>query len=175
VAKVSRARDDDLLSHDDDDRRVVEAQLGRPPRGKWVVARRCHLGVPMVIENHPRLDDGSPFPTTFWLTCPLLVKRVSTLESRGALSELTEALGADDVLKKRLRAALERYRVRRDTHEVLDDAGEPPGGGPDRVKCLHAHVAHELADPPNPVGAMALERVGWPDCVVACVARGGTA
>jgi hypothetical protein len=150
----------------------VAAQLGRPPRGRWRVARRCHLDVPMVIENHPRLDDGSPFPTTFWLTCPLLTKRVGTLESQGTLSEVTEWLGDDDDLRNRLSTAIERYRARRDSHEVVGDGGSPPGGGPDRVKCLHAHVAHELADPPNPAGAIALQRAGWPDCVVPCVAKG---
>jgi hypothetical protein len=160
------------LHHNESDRVAVQSQLGRPPRGRWAVARRCHLGVPMVIENHPRLDDGSPFPTTFWVTCPILVKRVSTLESLGALSEVTDTLDADGGLKERLVSALERYRARRDTLEVLDDRGEPPGGGPDRVKCLHAHVAHELADPPNPVGAIALARTGWPDCVAPCVAWG---
>jgi hypothetical protein len=172
MATTSAARHDHPLSHNEDDRRVVEAQLGRRPRGQWGVARRCHLGVPMVIENHPRLHDGSPFPTTFWLTCPLLIKRVGTLESRGMLSEVTGLLGADEDLRRRMSNALVRYRARRDSHEVLDDWSSPPGGGPDRVKCLHAHVAHELADPPNPAGAIALEKVGWPDCVVPCVAHG---
>lgn len=123
----------------------------------------------MVIENHPRMDDGSPFPTTFWLTCPLLIKRVGTLESRGMLTEVNRLLRADDDLRARMSSALNRYRERRDSYEVLDDWNSPPGGGPDRVKCLHAHVAHELADPPNPSGAIALEQVGWPDCVVPCV------
>jgi hypothetical protein len=175
VAKTSAARDDHPLSHGDDDRHIVEAQLGRRPRGKWGVARRCHLGVPMVIENHPRLDDGSPFPTTFWLTCPLLVRRVGTLESRGMLTEVTRLLGADDDLRERMSSALDRYRARRDSHEALDEWDSPPGGGPERVKCLHAHVAHELADPPNPAGGIALERVGWPDCVAPCVAGGESA
>lgn len=156
------------LDHSLEDRRLVELQLGRPPRGRWSVVRRCHLGIPMVIENHPRLADGRPFPTTFWLTCPLLVKRAGTLESIGWMSELTGELHAGGDLRARLFDAVARYAARRDSHERISVAA-PPGGGPDRVKCLHAHLAHELADPPNPIGARVLARTGWPDCVLPCV------
>ena len=138
------------------------------------MARRCHLGVPMVIENAPRLEYGSPFPTLFWLTCPILVRRVSKLESDGRMAQMTERL-RDDGLRARLEDAIERYVTRRDGHELLSDAGAPPGGGPDRVKCLHAHVAHELADGPNPVGAATMAEVGWPDCVAPCVSPEGGA
>lgn len=160
------------LDHSDEDRAVVEAQLGRAPRGAWAVARRCHLGVPMVIENHPRLADGSPFPTLFWLTCPILVKRASRLEAGGWMTEVGDDLARDPVLRERLSAALDAYRERRDRHEAIEEAGGPPGGGPGRVKCLHAHLAHELAAPPNPVGARTLERAGWPDCRAPCVEAG---
>ena len=148
---------------------VVEAQLERPVRGSWNVAARCHLGVPMVIESHPVMEDGSPFPTTFWLTCPILVKRASRLEASGTMASMTEALETDEHLRERLREAVARYRARRDTHLVIKESGGPPGGGPDRVKCLHAHLAHELADPPNPIGARTLAQTGWPDCVQPCV------
>jgi hypothetical protein len=157
------------LEHTDDDRRVVEAQLGRPVRGRWAVAGRCHLGVPMVIENHPRLEDDTPFPTLFWLTCPLLIRRMSRLEAEGYMAELGARMNEHPDLRVRLIAAIARYRARRDGHEVVEDAGAPPGGGPDRVKCLHAHLAHELADPPNPAGAGSLAKAGWPDCVSPCV------
>ena len=157
------------LEHSEADRRAVEVQLGRPVRGRWAVARRCHLGVPMVIENGPRLDDGSPFPTLFWLTCPILAKRASRLESDGEMALITERLSADDRLKERLAAAIARYRDRRAELEPIEDAGSPPGGGPDRVKCLHAHLAHELADPTNPIGALTLAAAGWPDCAAPCV------
>jgi hypothetical protein len=159
------------MQHSDEDAAVVEAQLGRPARGFWSVARRCHLGLPMVIENHPRFDDGTPFPTLFWLTCPILVKRASALEASGTMSELTALLEGDTDLRSRFAGALARYRRRRDSYEVIPDGGSPPGGGPDRVKCLHAHTAHELADGPNPIGARALAQVGWPDCVAPCVDR----
>jgi hypothetical protein len=159
------------LEHSAEDRRIVELQLGRPVRGRWSVARRCHLGVPMVIENHPRLEDGSPFPTTFWLTCPLLAKRAGSLEAKGWMSELAGELHADGDLRARLLDAISRYTARRDSLETIAVAAHP-GGGPDRVKCLHAHLAHELADPPNPIGARVLARAGWPDCVLPCV-KGG--
>jgi uncharacterized protein len=159
------------LTHSDDDRAVVEAQLGRPVRGRWAVAARCHLGVPMVIENHPRLDDGSPFPTLFWLACPVLNKRVSRLESEGRMAALSDQVAARPGLRARMAEAIDAYRARRDAHETIEDAGAPPGGGLDRVKCLHAHTAHELADPPNPIGALALGETGWPDCRAACYER----
>jgi len=157
------------LEHSDSDARAVQAQLGRPVRGVWSVARRCHLGVPMVIENFPRLDDGTPFPTLFWLTCPILVKRASRLESDGRMAAMTQRLATDAALNVRLQTSITRYRARRAEHEPIAESGAPPGGGPDRVKCLHAHVAHELADPPNPIGAETLAATGWPDCVVPCV------
>lgn len=126
-----------------------------------------------MIESHPVLEDGAPFPTLYWLTCPMLNKRVSTLESEGALTELTGVLQEDASLRARLAAALTRYRSRRDEHAVIAESGGPPGGGPDRVKCLHAHVAHELAGGDNPIGAIALAATGWPDCVAPCVAPEG--
>lgn len=156
------------LQHSQQDERIAQAQLGRSLRGRWAVAKRCHLEMPMVIENHPRTDDGAPFPTLFWLTCPLLVKRASRLESEGWMATMNEQLEASPPLKRRFGDALRRYAARRDAHERLDNAA-PPGGGPDRVKCLHAHLAHELAQPPNPVGAASLARTGWPDCVAPCV------
>jgi hypothetical protein len=122
----------------------------------------------MVIENHPRLDDGTPFPTLFWLTCPILVKRTGTLEAEGAMAAMNEELARDAALRARVQDDVGRYARRRDQLARLNDPGVP-GGGPDRVKCLHAHVAHELADPPNSIGARALTHTGWPDCVLPCI------
>ncbi len=147
---------------------MVEAQLGRSSRGTWAVAARCHLGVPTAIESHPRLDDGSPFPTLYWLTCPMLVKRVSRLEAEGAMNGFNQRLRADRGLKARLAAAIDRYRTRREVHAQIQESGGPAGGGPERVKCLHAHVAHELAGGNNPIGALTITATGWPDCVVPC-------
>lgn len=132
------------------------------------MARRCHLGVPMVIENHPRLEDGSPFPTLYWLTCPVLIKRASRLESEGWMEQLNERLSSDAPLQQRLHDAIRIYKEARDRHEELDPAPAPPGGGPERVKCLHSHTAHHLVSP-NPVGALVLSQAGFPDCRVPCV------
>ena len=157
------------LAHSRADADTVARQLGRKPRGQWAVARRCHLGVPMVIESHPVLEDGSPFPTLFWLTCPLLSKRASALESEGRMSGLNELLAHSPQLRQRVESAVQRLIARRDTHEVIVDSGGPPGGGSERIKCLHAHLAHELSDAPDPVGALTLSEVGWPDCRIPCV------
>jgi hypothetical protein len=132
------------------------------------VARRCHLGIPMVIESHPRLPDGSPFPTLFWLTCPVLTKRVGSLEAVGEMSSLNDELREDAALRARVADDVTRYAELRDRHLRLEGA-DVPGGGPDRVKCLHAHVAHELAAPPSSIGARAMTQTGWPDCVAGCV------
>ena len=156
------------LTHTPEDRALVEAQVGRPMRGGFGVARRCHLGVPMVIENDPMLADGSPFPTLFWLTCPMLVKRVSRIEARGHMEEVNKRLGRDEGMRTRLIYAIERLRSRRDEHAVIVDSGAPPGGGPDKVKCLHSHVAQELSQGVNPVGAVTLAETGWPDCMEPC-------
>jgi hypothetical protein len=88
------------------------------------------------------------------------------------MAEMTDRLQRDRPLRERLAAAIDRYGARRDEHLVIKDSGGPPGGGPGRVKCLHAHLAHELADPPNPVGALTLAATGWPDCVSPCVIAG---
>ncbi len=135
------------------------------------MARRCHLGIPMVIENHPRLEDGSPFPTLYWLTCPLLVRRASNLESEGWMEQLNRRLRDDDALRHRLSEAVDGYRAARDAHEVLQPVPAAPGGGPDRVKCLHSHLAQQLVDDgtTNPVGALVLSQAGFPDCRLPCV------
>ena len=122
----------------------------------------------MVIESYPRLDDGSPFPTLYWLTCPVLTKRIGTIEAGGWMSAVNDRLAADANHRARLVDALERYRSRRDEHEEIEDSGAPPGGGPDRVKCAHAHAAHELAAGNNPVGSAALAETGFPDCRAPC-------
>lgn len=157
-----------LPEHSPEDEALVAAQLGRQPRGKWAVAVRCHLGVPMVIENHPRLDDGTPFPTLFWLTCPILMKRIGRLEMEGAMSVLNERIASDESLRTRLQDAIDRLKARRDAYEVIEDSGSPPGGGTEHIKCLHAHAAQELALPPDPVGALTLAGAGWPDCIQPC-------
>ena len=141
------------------DLEAVHAQLGRVPRGVAAVAHRCPCGRPDVLATRPRLPDGTPFPTTFYATCPRLTGAVSTLESQGVMREMTERLGEDADLAARYHAAHEDYLQRRTAlGEVPEIEGVSAGGMPDRVKCLHVLVAHSLAVGPgvNPLGDEAL-------------------
>ena len=110
---------------------------------------------PDVLATCPRLPDGTPFPTTFYATCPRLTGAISTLESTGLMREMTERLAADAELAAAYAAAHEDYLARRVAlGEVPEIAGVSAGGMPDRVKCLHVLVAHALAAGPgvNPLG-----------------------
>jgi uncharacterized protein len=157
-----------------DDVAAMSAQLGRPLRGARAVAHRCPCGNPDVVETEPRLPDGSPFPTLYYLTCPRATAAVSRLESAGLMREMTDRLTADPELAQRYRAAHEDYLRRRAAlAEVPEIAGVSAGGMPSRVKCLHVHVAHALAAGPgvNPFGdeALAAMEPWWRDgpCVPA--------
>ncbi|MGH3714149.1 MAG: DUF501 domain-containing protein [Micromonosporaceae bacterium] len=158
---------------------AVQAQLGRAPRGVAGVAHRCPCGLPDVVATAPRLDDGTPFPTTYYLTCPRATGAVSTLESQGLMAEMTDRLGTDPELAARYRAAHEDYlRRRAQLGEVPEIAGVSAGGMPDRVKCLHVHLGHALAAGPgiNPFGDEVRELLGdwWQagPCVSVGVADG---
>jgi hypothetical protein len=138
---------------------AVQRQLGRPARGVAEVAHRCPCGEPDVLRTEPRLPDGSPFPTTYYATCPRLTGAVSTLETAGVMREMTERLGRDDDLAAAYAAAHEHYLVRRaELGVVAEIEGVSAGGMPTRVKCLHVLVAHSLAAGPgvNPLGDEAL-------------------
>jgi hypothetical protein len=141
---------------------AVEAQLGRAPRGTHAVAHRCPCSLPDVVMTEPRLPDGTPFPTTYYLTCPRATSRVGTLEGSGLMRELEARLGEDAGLAATYRAAHEAYLADRSAlGEVPEIDGVSAGGMPDRVKCLHVLVAHSLAAGPgvNPLGDEALERL----------------
>lgn len=132
---------------------AVAAQLGRPPRASRAVAHRCRCGLPDVVETSPRLDDGTPFPTLYYLTCPRAASAIGRLESSGLMREMTERLASDPELAGRYEAAYEDYLARRDAIEPLG-VTVAAGGMPTRVKCLHVMVAHALAAGPgvNPFG-----------------------
>lgn len=148
-------------------REFVAAQLGREPRGDVAVAVRCEHGLPLVVRTAPRLETGEPFPTLFWLTCPLAVRSVGALEASGAMRAYRERLAAEPALAAAYREAHERYRLLRDGPAGADEAGTA-GGMPGRVKCLHALYAHELADA-NPIGAMVRREVEPLGCPGPCV------
>ena len=138
---------------------AVGRQLGREARGVRRVAHRCPCGAPDVVETAPRLPDGTPFPTLYYLTCPKAAGAVGTLEAGGTMREMTERLGADPELAAAYRAAHQRYLAAREAVEAVPEiAGVTAGGMPDRVKCLHVLVAHALAEGPgaNPLGDEAL-------------------
>jgi uncharacterized protein len=145
---------------------TIEAQLGRPPRGLRDVAHRCPCGSPDVVETAPRLPDGAPFPTLYYLTCPRAAGAIGTLEAGGLMREMTERLSVDDELRNRYAAAHIAYvRAREAIEAVPEIEGVSAGGMPDRVKCLHVLVAHSLAQGRgvNPLGdeALALLRDWW--------------
>lgn len=147
------------------DEAAIAAQLGRPPRGIRAVAHRCPCGLPDVVETAPRLPDGTPFPTLYYLTCPRAVAECSRLEAGGVLRELTERLASDEEFAARYQAAHQDYLARRTAIEdVSEIRGVSAGGMPDRVKCLHVHLGHALAAGPgvNPVGDEVLSAAtGW--------------
>ncbi|AVT33528.1 DUF501 domain-containing protein [Plantactinospora sp. BC1] len=144
----------------DADLAAVAAQLGRTPRGTRAVAHRCPCGQPDVVETTPRLADGTPFPTLFYLTCPRAVAGCSRLESAGLMREMQERLGADPELAERYLAAHRDYLARREAIGTVPEIdGISAGGMPGRVKCLHVHLGHALAAGPgvNPFGDEVLE------------------
>jgi uncharacterized protein len=157
-----------------DDRAVVERQLGRTPRAFLRVAYRCPFGAPAVTLQAPYDSAGEPFPTTFYLTCRHLVAAVSRLEAAGGIERWTAAVGSDDALAASLRAATEEQRaVRREL--AAGQVGQEDGaslelgiGGasrPEKLKCLHAHVAFALARPGYELGDRMVAEIDgiWPD------------
>jgi uncharacterized protein len=135
--------------------RIVALQLGREPRGALDVAHTCPCGNPDVVRTAPRLPDGTPFPTLYYLTCPRLTSAIGTIEASGRMRELEHALAEDSELAEQYRAAHQAYLAERSAiADVVEIAGVSAGGMPDRVKCLHVLVAHALAAGPgvNPLG-----------------------
>lgn len=138
---------------DSADWEAVAVQLRRPARALRAVAHRCACGLPSVVQTHPRLEDGTPFPTLYYLTCSRLVGLVAQIEASGVMRLMTDRLATDPALAQAYRAAHESYLAERDAVESLGTRVSA-GGMPDRVKCLHVHVAHALARGPgtNPFG-----------------------
>ncbi|MGV9710691.1 DUF501 domain-containing protein [Gordonia sp. NPDC003424] len=137
----------------DDDLATIAGQLGREPRGVLAVSYYTPDGAPAVIKTAPRLPDGTPFPTLYYLTDPRLTAEASRQESAGVMKAMTARLAEDPELAAAYRRAHDSYLAERDAIESLgtDFTG---GGMPDRVKCLHVLIAHALAKGPgvNPLG-----------------------
>ena len=169
-ARVSEVAAGDLAA--------VHEQLGRIPRGVVAVAHRCPCGLPDVLRTEPRLPDGTPFPTTYYATCPRLTGAISTLETSGMMREMTERLGSDPALALAYTAAHADYLRRRgELGDVIEIDGISAGGMPTRVKCLHVLVGHSLAVGPgvNPLGDEALAALGQWWAPGPCVPQGDAA
>jgi hypothetical protein len=145
------------MTLDPRDRHAVALQLGREPRAIRAVAHRCGCGLPDVVETSPRLEDGTPFPTLYYLTCPRAAALIGTLETSGLMKTMTERLAHEPGLQAKYDEAARDYTARRDALGVLTDV-PAQGGMPTRVKCLHVLVAHSLAagEGVNPFGDEAL-------------------
>jgi uncharacterized protein len=151
------------------ERAVITAQLGRPARGAPAVVHRCRFGLPTVVRVDPRLEDGTPFPTTFWLSCPALRSRVGTLEADHAMVGLNDRLQDDDAFAAAYAAGHERYVAFRDGLGAPLEGDPGAGGMPGHIKCLHVHAAHHLATGDNPVGAWTVDAVTPLACPGPCV------
>jgi hypothetical protein len=142
-----------------DDLATIERQLGRAPRGVRAVAHRCSCGDPDVVETEPRLPDGTPFPTLYYLTCPRAAGLIGTLEAEGVMRSMQDRLAEDADLAAAYTAAHQAYLERRESIDTVEEiAGITAGGMPARVKCLHVLVGQALAAGPgvNPFGDEAL-------------------
>lgn len=149
------------------DRDVVERQLGRPPRAFRRVAVRCPFGLPAVTEQNAYDDTGSPFPTTYWLTCPRLVRAVSRLEAAGGVERWSKLAAADPELAASLRGAQAEQRAIRPELDLGIGGARPAAAG---LKCLHAHVAFALVRPGYELGESVVAEIEplWPH---ACCSR----
>ncbi len=142
----------------------VSNQLGRPARDIVAIAARCVCGNPVVVQTKPRLEDGTPFPTVYYLTLPAATSAVSTLEATGLMTDLQNRLTHEPELAASYAHAHQSYLDdRAKLGEVEEIKGISAGGMPTRVKCLHSLVAHSLAKGPgvNLIGDLALEACSW--------------
>ena len=147
----------------------VSRQLGRPARDIYAIAARCICGKPTVVHTAPRLADGTPFPTTYYLTHRGATAAVSTLEASGLMAQLQQRLADEPELAAAYEAAHEAFIADRDKTakelglEVPEIEGISAGGMPTRVKCLHALIGHALAAGVgvNPIGDIALSLCSW--------------
>ena len=151
------------MSIDPQDQAVIGAQLGRPPRSIHGIGHRCPCGNPDVVATEPRLDDGTPFPTTFYLTCPRAASMIGTLEASGLMTEMSDRLASDAALAEGYQTAHESYLAARESIGHVEEIdGVSAGGMPTRVKCLHVLAGQSLAQGRgvNPLGDEVLDLLG---------------
>ena len=139
---------------------MVSWQLGRPARPFRRVAVRCAYGFPAVTEQEPFTSSGTPFPTTYYLTCPWLVAGIARLEAAGGVQRWSDAAARDPELAASLaRADAEQRAVRPELDVGIAGTREL---GP--LKCLHAHAAFALARPGYELGDRILDEAGETWC-----------
>ncbi|HNI70064.1 MAG TPA: DUF501 domain-containing protein, partial [Marmoricola sp.] len=115
-----------------EDREAIALQLGRQPRGIHGIGHRCPCGNPDVVTTQPRLENGTPFPTTFYLTCPRAASLIGTLEASGLMKEMTARLSSDPDLAAAYAQAHQRYlEARAEIGECPEIDGVSAGGMPD--------------------------------------------
>ena len=145
---------------------TLSRQLGRPVRDVVEIGARCECGNPLVATTAPRLSNGIPFPTTFYLTHPHATAAASRLENAGVMEDMTTRLTQDEELAAAYQRAHDHYLAARARIGERSAVGPVPeidgvtaGGMPERVKCIHVLVGHALAAGPgiNPLGDEALE------------------
>lgn len=169
----------ETLTPTDQDIRVLSAQLGRTVRDVIEIPARCVCGNPLVAATAPRLSNGNPFPTVFYLAHPAITAAASRLEAGGLMYEMTDALADDTELASRYTLAHENYLAERERIRLISGTDEVPeienisaGGMPTRVKCLHAVIGHTLAVGRgiNPMGDWGLDEITdwWTPQVCAC-------
>lgn len=161
------------MTHCERDERVLALQVGRPLRAVSTVVHRCKLGLPVVAAVPPILETGEPFPTRYWLTCPLAHRRIARLEAAGGVRSAQASVDGDPALANALARAHRRYARDRDSL-VADGTSPRPtggvGGSSSGVKCLHAHYADHAAGNENPIGLDVARKIGEPRCIMPCVA-----
>lgn len=144
-----------------EDEQVIAAQMGRSPRRPYRVASRCSHGFPTTLASPAVLEDGSLFPTTYWLTCPHLIQLAGQQESAGMCKQWSKRLATDEQLAGQLGQTDAALRAARAAESGdVQDACASTGIAGQRdilgVKCLHAHTALALAGLGDPIGAWVL-------------------
>jgi hypothetical protein len=122
-----------------------------------------------------------PFPTTFWLVCPFLLRVLGKLESEGGVSELKRiSVGAEEEWRKyhvlhallrlsmmsRVRNAYLRKR-RRSLYRAICARGVGGvlyGEDPIAVKCLHLQAASFIALGRHPMSDWLSSKVSEWEC-----------
>lgn len=160
------------MSVSQEDIAEVSRQLGRPARDILEIAARCVCGRPLVVKTKPRLGNGTPFPTLYYLTQPAATAAVSTLEASGVMVRYQDLLAQDESIAGAYLKAHQSYLAEREAIEKVKEIKDFSAGGmPLRVKCLHALVGHALAKGPgvNPIGDLALSELDWSPSRCQCV------